>query len=567
MFIIKKHLASVLCALTVAVSSFVIPVFASADVDYGVLGIDGMVYGWFLAINDSGDAAGEVLDDSIRHAVIRKADGTIIDAGTLGIEGMTRGGFNAINNVGDAAGEVSNADMSAWHTVIRKADGTIIDAGTLGIEGMIGGQFNAINNSGDAAGSVFDASYFSHPIIRKADGTIIDAGTLGIEGMIGGQFKAINNSGDAAGSVFNAGYSIHHAVIRKADGTIIDAGTLGIEGMTSGWFVAINDVGDAAGMVANADDSIRHAVIRKADGTIIDLGGFGDQIEIYGMNNKGDLVGEIHDADWSYEHMAIGHVDITAPEISAGSPSGQLTADTTSTTLQITTSESATCKYSTTAGTAYSSMTDDFATADGTTHTANVSGLSNGQSYSYYIRCQDLADSINANTDDYEISFSVAIPVVSEPTPPPATVSNGAPVGLMSGGGSLPRTPSRPQIVYPDGHIVYLDVVASSTNSEQATDATSNGIQASRPPSVSFVFTTNLQLFDTGTNVKMLQQFLNDKGFRVSETGSGSPGNETTLFGAKTWQAVVNFQKSAGIVPSQGYFGPLTRAYMNAHQE
>jgi hypothetical protein len=49
MFIIKKHLASVLCALTVAVSSFVIPVFASADVDYGVLGIDGMVYGWFSA--------------------------------------------------------------------------------------------------------------------------------------------------------------------------------------------------------------------------------------------------------------------------------------------------------------------------------------------------------------------------------------------------------------------------------------------------------------------------------------------------------------------------------------
>jgi peptidoglycan hydrolase-like protein with peptidoglycan-binding domain len=65
-----------------------------------------------------------------------------------------------------------------------------------------------------------------------------------------------------------------------------------------------------------------------------------------------------------------------------------------------------------------------------------------------------------------------------------------------------------------------------------------------------------------GTDVQVLQILLNSHGFPVSQTGPGSPGNETTYFGAKTWQALVNFQKSAGIVPARGYFGPITRAYV-----
>jgi len=58
------------------------------------------------------------------------------------------------------------------------------------------------------------------------------------------------------------------------------------------------------------------------------------------------------------------------------------------------------------------------------------------------------------------------------------------------------------------------------------------------------------------------ESFLNRDGFLVSRTGPGSPGNETTRFGAKTWAALVRFQKSAGIAPASGYFGPLTRSYI-----
>jgi len=77
-----------------------------------------------------------------------------------------------------------------------------------------------------------------------------------------------------------------------------------------------------------------------------------------------------------------------------------------------------------------------------------------------------------------------------------------------------------------------------------------------------FLFIRNLQLYDTGTDVKTLQQFLNGRGFLVSQTGPGSPGHETTRFGIKTLQALIRFQKSIGIVPASGYFGPKTRAYV-----
>jgi LysM repeat protein len=97
--------------------------------------------------------------------------------------------------------------------------------------------------------------------------------------------------------------------------------------------------------------------------------------------------------------------DTQAPIRSDGSPEGELSSNTTETTIGLTTSEGSVCKYSTSSGTAYGSMTDVFANVDGTSHTATVSGLSSGTSYSYYARCQD--ESENANDTDYLISFSV----------------------------------------------------------------------------------------------------------------------------------------------------------------
>ena len=106
----------------------------------------------------------------------------------------------------------------------------------------------------------------------------------------------------------------------------------------------------------------------------------------------------------------------SAPVRSGGTPTGTLPSGTTSTTLSLTTNENATCRYSTTPGVSYSSMTDTFSTTGGTSHSTTISGLSDGDSYSYCVRCQD--DSGNVNTSDYGISFSVAVPDFERPTIP-----------------------------------------------------------------------------------------------------------------------------------------------------
>lgn len=78
----------------------------------------------------------------------------------------------------------------------------------------------------------------------------------------------------------------------------------------------------------------------------------------------------------------------------------------------------------------------------------------------------------------------------------------------------------------------------------------------------SFQFARNLSINMTGEDVRSLQQFLNNNGFIVSSIGAGSPGQETTLFGTLTYNALKNFQASVGL-PSTGYFGPMTREYIN----
>jgi hypothetical protein len=98
--------------------------------------------------------------------------------------------------------------------------------------------------------------------------------------------------------------------------------------------------------------------------------------------------------------------DTTAPTRSNLLPSGSLAAGTTQATLSLATNESATCRFSTTAGTAYAAMTGLFTATGGTAHSTTVSGLLNGSSYTYYVRCQDPAG--NANTSDAAITFSVA---------------------------------------------------------------------------------------------------------------------------------------------------------------
>src|SRR5690349_15661057 len=62
-----------------------------------------------------------------------------------------------------------------------------------------------------------------------------------------------------------------------------------------------------------------------------------------------------------------------------------------------------------------------------------------------------------------------------------------------------------------------------------------------------FVFTRDLTVGSTGQDVQMLQKFLNSKGFVIATTGAGSPGQESTYFGALTKSALAAYQAAKGI--------------------
>ncbi|MBS3119170.1 hypothetical protein J4417_05870, partial [Candidatus Woesearchaeota archaeon] len=105
--------------------------------------------------------------------------------------------------------------------------------------------------------------------------------------------------------------------------------------------------------------------------------------------------------------------DTTPPTRSNGRPTGILPIGTTSVNINLTTDETAICRYSTSAGQSYGSMANTFL-RNGNLHYYALNGLIAG-AYNYYARCNDSYG--NFNTNDYLISFSIAAdttaPVIS----------------------------------------------------------------------------------------------------------------------------------------------------------
>jgi len=72
------------------------------------------------------------------------------------------------------------------------------------------------------------------------------------------------------------------------------------------------------------------------------------------------------------------------------------------------------------------------------------------------------------------------------------------------------------------------------------------------------VFLKDLDEGAMSEDVRCLQKYLNTTEFKVSETGVGSPGQETNLYREGTKAAVQRWQKAHGL-PASGFFGPMSR--------
>jgi hypothetical protein len=121
---------------------------------------------------------------------------------------------------------------------------------------------------------------------------------------------------------------------------------------------------------------------------------------------SGWLDGAVTDLD-SNATLTAPFAGMLPPPRTGGLPGGALPSGTTQATLSLTTDQGAICRYALSTGVAYSSMTNTFSVTGGTAHSTVVTGLQDGGSYSYYVRCQDNSTGA-VNTDDYAISFSVA---------------------------------------------------------------------------------------------------------------------------------------------------------------
>ena len=158
-----------------------------------------------------------------------------------------------------------------------------------------------------------------------------------------------------------------------------------------------------------------------------------------GSFNTGITSGEIYFAikDISDSSVVVSKIDyhisettdLIPPVLSNPQPTATLASGTSHTSISLTTNEDATCKYGTLVSVPYDEIAGTFISTGGTTHSTNVSGLSNGNNYTYYVRCRDLAD--NTNTDDFEINFSVAAAAVDTTAP---VRSNGSPTGELDAG-------------------------------------------------------------------------------------------------------------------------------------
>ncbi|MBI2135621.1 fibronectin type III domain-containing protein, partial [Candidatus Woesearchaeota archaeon] len=108
--------------------------------------------------------------------------------------------------------------------------------------------------------------------------------------------------------------------------------------------------------------------------------------------------------------MQLGAVlDTTMPSITATAPSGYITS--TSTSLSATTNEAASCKYHI-SDVAYANMANSFSGA-GTTHTADLAGLSDGV-YTYYARCNDSSGNIMTTSSIINFTVDTTKPRISD---------------------------------------------------------------------------------------------------------------------------------------------------------
>jgi YVTN family beta-propeller protein len=226
--------------------------------------------------------------------------------------------------------------------------------------------------------------------------------------------------------------------------------------------------------------------------------------------------------------------DTTPPVISS------VASSTTQTTATITWSTDEAATSTLNFGTTISYGTATTSSSATTSHSYTLTSLTPSTQYHFQISVTDGSGNLATSTD-YTFTTS-------------AVVNSGGGSGGSSGssGGSTAYATSQATSRSP----------SSSLASKPLTSFVNAIINYGITPG--FKFNNNLSTnTQKGSDVQMLQKFLNAYGIPVARVGAGSPGHESTHFGVKTKNAVKLFQIAKGIKPANGLLGPQTRKAIN----
>ena len=181
------------------------------------------------------------------------------------------------------------------------------------------------------------------------------------------------------------------------------------------------------------------------------------------------------------------------------------------------------------------------------------------------IACSSTQSSITLTaTSGITATVNVSPNACSSGTSTSSNNGGGGPIANFGGGGGGSTTPATPVAPTTQATMAQLQaMIASLTAQIAALGGTPSAGPGTSP--MSFMSNTKLIVGSKGADVMNLQKFLNsDPDTRVSSSGAGSPGKETTTFGLLTKKAIQKFQVKYGIAgPGKvgyGNFGPATRA-------
>jgi hypothetical protein len=331
--------------------------------------------------------------------------------------------------------------------------------------------------------------------------------------------------------------------------------------------------------VSSYEDSIVSVLIGNGDGTFQDAQNFDATGGPYGQmitddfNNDSlpDMV--IADSGSSLISILLNNLDLPAVEFPAATASGS--ESTTSPAIDVSLSAAndvdVNVDYAVTGGTATGGGVD-YTLASGTLNIpegatlaeiplAIINDSSPESSETIQITLSNSTNSILGNNDT--LTYTITGNDTTGTVTSGSSSNGGSGSEVNSGGLQFPATfvPPATPVMNQDG--------TSNTNRNPINPRSPNSAPLIAPADL---FTRNLGYGDKGEDVKRLQKFLNMNEYILGTNGPGAPSQETTFFGPKTRKAVTTFQEQfadriltpLGLAQGTGYFGDLTRAFVNS---